>query len=121
MNSRLFIKKEWAYFINTLMTYGGKMTELDEHYTRYMCAKWYVKLYRILKYYPRYFLFAMYIIVIKWFILYLGKIPVEESEYYSSRFDYAKHLYRIVMSSCEIKMGNYYTIDEILDGRTQED
>lgn len=88
-----------------------KTTGLDN---RYQFQPWYIKLYRRLRWYPTYWVFAWYIIV-KWFITFRGQIPPEERNWFLNRWDYTKHLWGLIISLAHMKMKYYYTIEEVMD------
>jgi hypothetical protein len=81
---------------------------------RYQFQPWYIKLYRQLRWGPQYWLLACYIII-KWFITFRGQIPQEERDWFVSRCDYVKHLWRLVASLGSMKMKHYYTLDEVME------
>lgn len=90
--------------------------DLDD---RYQFQPWYIKLYRRLRWCPQYYLLACYIIV-KWAITFRGQIPPDERDWFLSRLDYVKHLWRLVASLGDMKMKHYYTLDEVMENCRQK-
>jgi hypothetical protein len=80
---------------------------------RYQYQSRLVRACRWLRWKPLYWILASYV-VIKWLIIWQGKIPADDCEWFSNRSEYVKILWRTVNSVADMKMKHCFTFDEIL-------
>jgi len=80
---------------------------------RYQYQTRLIRACRWLRWYPAYCLFACYLIV-KWFVTYYSQVPTSERYWFTSRIEYARHIWRLVTSAAHLKMKFYYTMEEVI-------
>ena len=79
---------------------------------RYQNKSKLIKLYRWLRYTP--ITLTIGVLKISAWILAGAKIPVEERDYFGTRWYYIKHLWTMYRCYADMKMQYYYSIDECI-------